>query len=31
MVITLFRQTDDEKAFGNFDIFDNTSDYAIWR
>jgi len=25
------RQTDDEKEFGNFNIFDKTNDYAIWR
>lgn len=25
------RETDDEKEFGNFDIFDETTAYAIWR
>ena len=25
------RETDEEKAFGNFSIFDGTNDYAIWR
>ena len=25
------RETDDEKLFGDFDIFDNTNAYAIWR
>ena len=25
------RQTDDEKNFANFDLFDGTNDYAIWR
>ena len=27
----VLRETDEEKAFGNFSIFDGTNDYAIWR
>ena len=25
------RETDEEKAFGDFSLFDGTNDYAIWR
>ena len=25
------RRTDDEKAFGDFNLFDDTTAYAIWR
>ena len=25
------RETDEEKSFGDFSIFDGTNDYAIWR
>jgi phospholipase A2 len=25
------RETEEEKSFGDFDIFDNTNAYAIWR
>ena len=27
----VLRETEEEKAFGDFSIFDGTNDYAIWR